>query len=719
MPEMLLGVTPGDYTQVRLRFPSFSAVAALRPARKVGVVGKEETTQAAGVRATGGFFDLMGVPALLGRTFGPLDGQRGAAPVAVISYGLWRRAFGADPETIGRTVVVGEDSAPIVGVMPPSFAEPAASEFWVSSDLDSVDSSDFRSGDLTLLGRLRPNVSLTRCNADFNAFRSGESSVSPELEGGVIEEVSESHRKLLLVLLGAVGLLLVIAVFNVANLQLAQVAGRTREIAIRVALGATRGRLLRQFLIESSILGLLGGAGGVASAFLGLRVLIAGVARIIPRAAETTLDDVVLAFACGLSLTAGWFIGSFTVLRIRWVPTNNLRQGAVGSPGAEPGTQRVRYMLTALQVALSVVLLTAAALLMRSFFQLAHSDLGMEPHRALAVSLGGSSASDRDGLLRRLGAMPGVIAAAATDVKPFSGMTVVTGPIQIAGFTQPADRNPMDYTAATPSVTPEYFAAIGMRFAAGGGFPPGDPRSIVVNQAFVKRFVGGAAPLGKMLKANSVTRGPIVGVVNDTRDSDPRRPAWPTIYCPAGDSRWYAETHFILRTNLDNLEFLTGHARSIVRGYNPRIPILSISAMDKLVGESVLMDRLSAMVYGAFAFQALVLCLLGAYGVMSYSVSQRAKEFAVRMALGAKASQVALLPLRQMFPFVMVGLLAGLGGARGLSAFLESQLFEVRPADPYAYLSVTILFLIAAAAACWIPARRAAHSDPLKTLRCD
>jgi len=235
----------------------------------------------------------------------------------------------------------------------------------------------------------------------------------------------------------------------------------------------------------------------------------------------------------------------------------------------------------------------------------------------------------------------------------------------------------------------------------------------------VRRFSPDSEPLGKMLKANKDTRGPIVGVVNDARTIDPRLPDWPTIYYAAGNSRWNAETQFILRSQEDNLGFLAGHARVIIRGYSSRIPILSISAMGDLVGESELADRLNTLIYGAFALQALVLCLLGTYGVTSYSVSQRSKEFGVRMALGARSCQVALLPLRQMLPFVIGGLLAGLLGARGLGVFLESQLFQVKPADPYAYLSVTILFVIAAAAACWIPARRAARADPLETLRCE
>jgi putative ABC transport system permease protein len=298
-------------------------------------------------------------------------------------------------------------------------------------------------------------------------------------------------------------------------------------------------------------------------------------------------------------------------------------------------------------------------------------------------------------------------------------MHFVTGPIQIAGFTQPPDGNPFDYLAATPSVTPEYFAVMGMRLVSGRGFSVGDDRAVVVNQAFVKRFSRDTEPLGKMLKANMDTRGPIVGVVNDARGIDPRQPAWPTIYYAAGKSRWEAETHLILRSQADNLEVLAGHARATVRGYSSRIPILSIATMDDLVGESVVTDRLNTLVFGTFALQALVLCLLGSYGVMSYSVSQRAKEFGVRMALGAGSRQVALLPMRQMFPFVTGGVLAGVLGALGLGRFLESRLFQVKPADPYTYLSVTVLFVIATAVACWIPARRASRADPLETLRCE
>lgn len=725
MPEMRLGVAPGSYSEIRRRSGSFTTLAALRPGRKVQIIGAGEATQAAGALATGDFFRLMGVPALLGRTFGPADARPGSAPVAVISHGLWQRAFGGDPGAIGRTIVIDEAAVTILGVMPASFAQPAKCEVWMAFDLDLANSGDFRSGDLTVLGRLSRNVSLMQCNSELKGLHTGRAEgqtgrrVTPELQGKMLEEVQGSHRELLVVLQGAVGLLLVIAMFNVANLQLVRLAGRTREIAVRLALGATRGHLLRQFVLENTILSVLGGAGGVATAVLGVRFLVSGAVKIIPRAAETKLDGTVLAFACALSVITGLLIGLLTMWHTNRMPAGDLKQGAAGLRGMGPQSHGMRHLLTGAQVALSVVLLVAAALLMRSFFLLSHTDLGLEPRRALAISLGGSSASEREDLLQRLRAMPGVTAAAATDVKPFSGMNMVTGPIQIVGFTRPPDSNPFDYLAATPRVTPEYFSTLGMRMISGRGLAMGDDRAVVVNQAFVRRFARDVEPLGKMLKANKDLRGPIVGVVSDARAIDPRQPAWPTIYSAAGNSGWTGETHLIVRSEEDNLQVLAGFARATIRGYSSRLPILSIAPMEGLVGDSEAADRLNTLVYGTFAMQALMLCLLGTYGVTSYSVSLRAKEFGVRMALGARRREVAWLPLRQMFPFVAGGVVAGLLGALALGRFLESQLFEVKPTDTSTYVGVTVLFVIATAVACWIPARRAARADPLQTLRCE
>jgi putative ABC transport system permease protein len=374
MPGMQLGVTPGSYTELRRRARSLSPMAALRPGRKVRIIGQAETTQATGALATADFFELMGVPPVLGRTFGPHDARPGSAPVAVIGYGLWQRVFGGDSRALGRTLILDETAVPIVGVMPASFAQPAECEAWISSDLDSAGSTDFRGGDLTILGRLRPGVSQDQGNSELRALRVAPSgtqtadAVDHELRGHVVEEVARPHRTLLLVLLGAVGLLLAIAVFNVANLQLVQTTGRMREIAVRLALGATRGRVLRQFLLENSVLSLLGGAGGIAASVLGVKSLAAGAARIVPRAAEANIDGTVLAFACAVSLAAGALIGLLTVWRASRAPSGHLKQGAAGFRGAEAKPGRLRFLLTAAQAALSIVLLTAAALLMRSVF---------------------------------------------------------------------------------------------------------------------------------------------------------------------------------------------------------------------------------------------------------------------------------------------------------------------------------------------------------------
>ncbi len=727
IPGMILGVAPASYMEARRQCSSFSKTAALRTGQKLRIRGAEETCQVVGALVTGDFFDLMGVPAQLGRTLGPEDGKPGTAPVAVISHGLWRRVFGSDPAVIGRIVEMNRVLIPVVGVMSPSFSEPENCEVWMPLDLDAAGSGDYNRGDLTLLGRLGRGSTLAQCNAALKTLSarqarmmsSGDASLA-ELQGHLLQDTEGRHRELLLLLLGAVGLLLVISVANVANLQLVQVVSRTREISIRLGVGATRGRLLWQFLLENLILSLLGGAVGVGAAFLCLRALAAGAAKVIPRAAQTSLDGTVLTFACLLSLVTGLTFGLLTVWHTsRMNPAENLRHGAAGLSGVMSGHRWLRYGLAGAQIALSLTLLLGAGLLMRSFFLLGHTDLGLDPRRALVVSLGGDGVAGQGGILERLRNLPDVAAVAATDAKPFSGMRNVTGPIEVEGFVFPENANPMYFTASTPRVTSEYFDAMGIRMASGRGLQAGDDHAIVVNELFVKRFFQGTDPIGKRVKANGNTSGPIVGVVKDAKDNGPQQPTWPTIYFPAGQARWNGETHIILRSQSGDLESVVSHVRTVVRGYDSRIPILSIRSMEELVGESVTKDRLNTLLYGTFALLALALCLVGIYGVVSYSVTQRTREFGVRMALGALDRQVALLPLRQVLPFLAGGVLAGLLGAFVLGHLLASQLFAVTPTDPLTFTGVPIVFAAVALLACYVPARRAARIDPMQALRCE
>ncbi len=728
MPGMTLGVTPAIYVEVRRQCRSFSKMSALRQGQKVRIMGAEETCQVAGTLVTGDFFDLMGVSAQLGRTLGPEDAKPGAAPMAVISHGLWRRVFGEDPSVIGRIVEMNQVSIPVIGVMPPSFSYPEKCEVWMPLELDVANSSDYTSGNLNILGRLGQDVTLAQCNTELKTLStqqqtkliSSSNTSRAELQGHLLQDIEGRHRELLLLLFGAVGLLLLISVANVANLQLVQVAGRMWEISIRMGLGATRGRLLRQFLSENLIISLLGGAVGVGVALLCLRALAAEAAKVIPRAGEMSLDGTVLTFTFLLSLVTALTFGLLTVWHTsRMNLVENLKHGTAGISGAISGHRWLRYGLAGAQIALSLTLFLGAGLLMRSFFLLGQTDLGLDPRRTLIVSLGGDGVAGHGEILDRLRTLPGVAAVAATDTKPFSGMRNVKGPIQVEGFTPP-ENNLFELLASTPVVTAEYFAAMGMRMVSGRGFQAGDDRanSIIVNEAFARRFFQGTDPIGKTVKANQDTSGPIVGVVKDAQDA-PQQPAWPTIYYPAGQAGWNGETHIILRSQSDNLGFLVSHVRAIVRGYDSRMPILAISSVEELVGELVAKDRLNTLLYGTFALLAMTLCLVGIYGVVSYSVAQRTKEFGVRMALGAQNHQVALLPLRQLLPFLAGGVLAGLLGAFTLGRLLANQLFQVKPADPGTFLSASILFLIAATVACWIPARRAARIDPMEALRCE
>jgi putative ABC transport system permease protein len=724
------GVPPEHYLELRKQSRAFAPLAAFRQ-RRVRLAGDEEAVQVPNAEVSGDFFALLGVGAEIGRTLTPEDAQPGATAAAVISHGMWQRLFGGNADVLGKSVEINRSKVTIVGVMPRRFEFPGyfadRCEVWTPWAIDAGDYNRNRV-DLTLLGRLVAGVTPEQAQAGLDAWYRGLTADQPKEMGvttlraqNLREQTVGEQRGTLLLLLGAVGCLLLIACANVANLLLVRAAGRTREIAIRLSVGASRGQLLRQLLVESMTLATLGGVAGIVLARWSLDSLVALAARVLPRVEETTLDGRVLGFALVLSLGTGVIVGLWPAWRAsRGNLLDHLKQSASAGSFLLVGRSRARHLLAGAQIAFSLTLLLGAGLLLRSFLLLSQVDPGFEPRRALVVTLGTGAAAQQDDLMARLRTLPGVEAVGSINSQPLFVMSNMAS-VRIDGNAD-GGTDPMQRMAHVRIVTPGYFRAVGIRLVTGRELGPDDARSVpgvVVNEAFVRAFLGGQDPLGRQVRAVSDTWCRVVGVAKDVTEVGISNGIMPEIYHPAGLTNWGNITCIVVRSASEDLSFLVTNVREIIRNHYKGIPIISLQPMANHVWESIAPQRLNTWLFGVFSALALAICLVGIYGVVSFSVAQRTHEFGVRMALGAGPDQVAALPLREAAPFLLGGVAAGFLGAVAAGRLLGGLLFHLRPFDLPTFLVATAGFILVALLACWLPARRAARINPMEALRAE
>ncbi len=724
-----------DFMSIREETRHFEQVEAYASG-VLTLLGAGEPREIQGARVSDGLLELLGVRFSMGRGFLPEEFQPGEGMVAVLDHGFWLRELGADRGVLGRTVTVGGDQYAIVGVLAPGSRLPNEADMLAPLEYDDTFSASAaipaRRGEfLRVLGRARPGLAPEALDADMRRVGTLLQERFPQTNArqtfnatSLREQIVGDVRAPLLVLLGAVGFVLLVACANVANLLLARTSARQEELAVRRALGAGRGRLVRQLMTESVVLALVGGAVGLLIAYWGTRALIAAQPADIPRLEEVGVSGTVVLFTLGVSLLTGLAFGVLPALHgTGRALMGTLREG--GRSGTGAGGHRMRAGLVIAEMTLAVVLLMGAGLLIRSFIELTRVDPGFEPERAIAFRLtmqgdeyqNAQQIRGRVGtLLERLRALPGVNVAAATTVLPLSGRGAL---VDFAVSNEPPPPN-VNAEIGYASITPDYFRAVGTPLERGRTFTDRDdaqsPRVAIINEAGVRFWLGDENPIGRSVVAGGAERE-IVGVVSDQLQRDPGQPAMPQLYVPYGQ-RTTRSLRFVVRSTGDPLA-LAPAIRELLRSLDPDLPVAELAPLGQLVSESMARPRFYTSLLTLFAGVALALAATGIFGVLSYSVAQRAREIGIRMALGAPAGGVARMILGRAMLLAGVGVGVGILAAVGLGRVLRSQLFGVSVVDPLTLGAVVLVLIASAAAASWLPARRAAGVDPVTVLRAD
>lgn len=694
-----------------------------------------EPLRLSAVFVTAGFFATLGGTPAVGRLPREDEMVRGGPDqVVVLSEGFWRRHFGGAPSVVGTSLTLGGRSYEVLGVLPERFAFPAPNVDVYVPYSTIPDEAIPRLRFVRVLGvvaRAKPGVALEAVAAEMNGIAQRMAKQYQEDQAWDRATVRPLHdaitgtvRRGLLVLLGAVGFVLLIVCVNVASLQLARASAQEREVAVRAALGATRGRLVRQLLTESVVLALLGGAAGLALARLGIRAIVALGAGQIPRGADVRIDGVVLAFALATSILTGILFGLVPALRLSGRDLQQrLRLGGRGVVGGNHAA--VRHGLVIAEVSLAMILVIGGGLMVRSFVALTNVDPGFRSDHLLAFNMtlstqrhGGRYREVYAQILERVRAIPGVRAAGAAKDAPFRG------PGEQLGFMLPGVAVPQGEDApmaAMLNVSDGYFHAIGARMLAGREFTPADranaPFVIVVNQAFARHWFRDENAVGKRLILGDQTTAEVVGVVNDIRQTEVAEAAVPTVYVHEQQNA-RVRMHLLVRTQGPPGRWIDA-VREAIRSVDRLQPITAVYAMDDAVGDALARPRLLAVLLGAFGVIGLLLGALGLYGVLAYLVSQRRRELGVRLALGAQRRDVLVMVVRWGMTLTAAGVAIGTVGALAVGGALRGVLFGVSPTDPLTFVLVAVTLFVVASLASLLPARRAAAVDVVQTLRDD
>ena len=735
----------GNYTSWKEQAKSFSVMGAHRGPYGVSFVGDGEPTRITTGDVTPSVMQVLGVRAALGRAFTP-DDATGDGRVVVLSNGFWQRRFGGDLGVVGRRMVMNDVPYTIVGVMPEQFEFPSREvDVWRPVTNDGIDSNERRSHNWYVVARLAPGATLERAQTEMRSIAGALAREYPQFMKGystnvvaMQDDLVATVRPVLLILMTGSMLLLLVACANIANLLLARAVGRRREIAVRSALGAGRGRLIRQLLTESTVIALFGGMLGVAAAAALTRGLIALAPSDIPRLSAVHTDATVLAYALGASIASGLLFGLAPAFRL--VTSGRRNAGSLqatlrasDSRAGGGGQGRARSLLLVGELAVSLVLLTGAGLLLRSAYRLSQIDYGYRPDGLVTATLDLPHARYADSprhvefydrVMDRIRQLPHVTAVAGT-TEELGSNSSTTFSFAIEGR---VSRNASGREDAQPLrvIAGDFFRAAGIPVKRGRAFNDTDradsPPVVIVNESLARLLWPDRDPVGTRISFVGAS-GPwldIVGVVGDTRTNAADAAAGPAMYMPFSQKRWAWMTWMTVVVRTDgtgDLNTLGASLRDAVWQLDALLPIQRIATVRELYRESIARRRFATVLTGAFAAAALLLGMIGMYGVLSYGVLQRRREFGIRIALGAQSSQVTRVVVREALLLAVVAVGVGTVGALAVTKMLADLLYEVSPTDPVTFACVAALVTVVAAAAAWIPARRATRIDPAITIR--
>jgi len=738
-----------DFDRIEFSYPRFLAV---RDGQKVfsdlafavfngfTITGRGDPEQVRGILASADYLPALGVQPLYGRNFSAAEDRPGGAPVVLLSYNYWKKNFNSDPAALGQTLTLDGRPHTIIGILPPALSSFPLNqtELWIPrpAEVPFLAQSQLDGGGFyfQVIARLKPGVSLQQAQENLNVIAAAYRTAHPANTDAatsadvlpMLDDLVGNQRRTYGLLFSAVGCVLLIACANVANLLLARFAGRRKEIALRFALGATRGHVIRQLLLESSLVALGGGALGLLVARWGLDAFVRLGQNLIPRSLEIGLDPHALAFTFAVALLTGLGMGVFPALQAARQDANDaLKDSSRGSSGGR-AQGRLRSGLLVGEIALSLVLLIAASLFLTSFTRLQKVSPGFRPDGVFVAFVNLPPAKYADAiaisnfyvrLQERLDAIPGAQAVAFSDSPPLSG-NAGPGPIAVVGRTvPPLGERP---NALRHMVSPHSFATLGIPLLRGRDFNerdrPASPETVIINESFARQFFPGEDPVGhKVITGMAQKVAEVIGVVGDTRTVDLNSPPRAEYFLPAlqrGDNF----TTIMIRTGGDPAAFATS-VRTALREVDAGLPLLDPQSLTALIEQSVANRRLVMLLLATFAGLALVLACLGVYSVMAYVVGQRTSEIGIRMALGASPASVHQMILGEGLRLTVLGIGLGLLVALGLTRLMTQQLYGVQAHDPLIYAGISLLLSTVATLACWLPARRATRVDPPVALR--
>jgi putative ABC transport system permease protein len=733
-----------EYLELKRDSRSFEAMEGWTN-QGANLAGADQPVRATAGYVTGGMLSMLGVSPERGRLLSEEDDRPNAPRTAVLSYGLWQRAYGGDLGVMGRDIRLNGNQCTVVGVMPRSFSFPPGEldppELWVPLQIDPARPGGRGGHFLSVLGRLRSDSGMAQADAEMRRYViQSRATLGPAAHSfdpkfhtivltGFQEETVRRVRQALLVLLGAVGFVLLIACVNVANLLLARAEARRKEIAVRAAIGAGAVKLLQQFITEGVLLSLAGAALGTLMAFGGLRLLVSTNAGGIPRAEEIGINWQVLLFTLGVSVATGVVFGLAPLFHIRASTLHDTLKAAAGRNTGAIAANRFRAALVTSELALALILLIGSGLMVKAFWKLQEVDAGMNPNHLLTMRVSLPAVTYRDAasvigfygsLLARLNTLPGVVSAAVANGLPPARQinandTVIEGLVPTPG-------GPMNNIDYWNSVTPSYFQTIGARLLEGRFLNAGDgagaPSVVVVNQTLARIYWPGQSALGHRVRtSNDTPWRTVVGVVADIKNAALDRPAGTELFFPFDQSPGgRALSWVVVRTQGDPMS-LAGAVRSEIRNLDRALPVSNVGSMEDVMSTARARPRFLTLLLTMFSALSLTLAALGIYGVISYAVVQRTSEIGIRMALGAQGGDVLRLIGASGIRLALAGTVLGAVGALGLTRFMSTMLFGVSSVDPLTFVAMAGALIAVTLLACYIPARRAAKVDPLIALR--